>query len=98
MLSNDLKLELFITYLFNLNGEINYTADDLFLCHREKRQIKEIFDIAKDILGTFLGTFTANEILLLPSTLNQFVHTQNHLGHLTAKNQDEIRALESAMK
>ena len=49
-------------------------------------------------MGTFLGTFTAHEILQLRSTMNQFVHTQNLLGHVTAKNQNEIRALQTAME
>ena len=57
-------------------------------------KIKEIFDVAKDILGTF----TAHKILQLLSNMNQFVHTQNILVHVTAKNKNKIRALQLAME
>jgi hypothetical protein len=63
MLNDDLKLELFNTILFNLIGKINSILDDLFIHSRVKRHFKEIFNVANDLLGTFLGTFTAHEIL-----------------------------------
>jgi hypothetical protein len=98
MLDYDFKLELFNTFLFNLRGKINSTSDNLFIHFRDKRQIKEIFDVPKDILGTILGTFTAHKILQLRRTINQFVHTQNLLEHFTARNQNEIRAMQLAIE
>jgi hypothetical protein len=92
-LNYDLKLKNFNPLLCNLKGEINSTSDDIFIHYRDKRQIKEIFVIAKDILGIFLGTFAAEFFLQFCSTMNQFNCTQNILRHVTAKNQNEIRAI-----
>jgi hypothetical protein len=44
------------------------------------------------LMELFWGTFTAHEILQLCRTMNQFVHTQNLLAHVTARNQNKIRA------
>jgi hypothetical protein len=88
------ELELFNTFLFNLRGNDDSTSDELFIHYRDKMQIKEILDVANDVLGTF----TANEILQLRKTMNQFVHMQNPLGHITARNQNEIRAMQLAME
>jgi hypothetical protein len=43
-------------------GKIYSNANNLLIHYRDKRQIKEIFDVAKNILGIFWGTFTAHEI------------------------------------
>ena len=52
IISDDFKLELFYTYIFNLRGE-NSTFWRSFFHYRDKRLIKEIFDVAKDILEHF---------------------------------------------
>jgi hypothetical protein len=57
-----------------------------------KGKLKKFFDESKDILGTF----TAHEILQLRITMIQFVYKQNLLGHVTARNQNEIRAVQLA--
>jgi hypothetical protein len=69
------------------------TSEDLFIHYRDKRQLKEIFNVASNLLETFLGTFTAHKKLQFRKTMNQFMHTQNLSGQVTAKNQKEIWAL-----
>jgi hypothetical protein len=46
--------------------------------------------VANDLLGTFLVTFSVHEILQLRKIMQQFVHKQNLLGQVTAKNQKDL--------
>jgi hypothetical protein len=52
------------------------------------------------ILGTFLGTCIAHEVLQLRKTTNQYVHThkQNLLGQITSKTRKELWAFQLAIK
>jgi hypothetical protein len=95
MLNDDLKLEMFNAFLFNLKGKSN-PLGMIFLFTSGAKGKLTFFNLAKYIMGNFLGTFTAHIILQLCGTMLQFVHTQNLLGHVTAKNQNEIRASQSA--
>jgi hypothetical protein len=48
--------------------------NDFIIYFRDKPQLHKNFNVANDLMETFLGTLAALEILQLRKTMNQFVH------------------------
>ena len=90
-LSPETQAEVFRTYLHNLNlhhGE-NHT-EDFYIHNRNKRQLKEIFNFGKDLLGTFFGTFSAYQIQGLKLKVNGYLKDQQILAQVTSRFSKEL--------
>ena len=72
------KLEIFHAIIYN--SMLDNSTEDYFVHSPNKGQFLEIFNVVKDVLGTFLGTFTAHEILQLRREMGKYLHKFNLLA------------------